>query len=301
MKLRTAFILVSYLFSITTLCAQNTTLQSRISDFLKNKKATVGVSVLTERGDTLLYNNNLRYPLLSVFKFHIALAVLDKMDHAGTPLDSILHISSSQLQKNTYSPLRDKYPNQDINISLRDLLKYSVSLSDNNACDILIDYAGGISKVDSYIRKLGIKNFHLLETENTMHQDPEKAPYNNWSYPSEATRLLFIADTKALFSNNYKEFLTEIMLGTTTGTDKLKGLLPPSTQVGHKTGSSDRNPNGMKLADNDMGFITLPCGVKYYIAIFVMNSYETDQENASIIAFISRLIYDELNTRYSNR
>lgn len=174
MKLRTAFILVSYLFSVTTLCAQNTTLQSRISDFLKNKKATVGVSVLTERGDTLLYNNNLRYPLLSVFKFHIALAVLDKMDHAGTPLDSILHISSSQLQKNTYSPLRDKYPNQDINISLRDLLKYSVSLSDNNACDILIDYAGGISKVDSYIRKLGIKNFHLSETENTMHQDPER-------------------------------------------------------------------------------------------------------------------------------
>ena len=168
MKLRTTFILVSYLFSVT-LCAQNTTLQSRISDFLKNKKATVGVSVLTERGDTLLYNNNLRYPLLSVFKFHIALAVLDKMDHAGTPLDSILHISSSQLQKNTYSPLRDKYPNQDINISLRDLLKYSVSLSDNNACDILIDYAGGISKVDSYIR---IRKRRLITIGVTRQKQP---------------------------------------------------------------------------------------------------------------------------------
>ena len=174
MERKTALVLVSYLFSIATLCAQNTSLQPRISDFLKNKKATVGVSVLTEKGDTILYNNNLRYPLLSVFKYHVALAVLDKMEHAGTPLDSILHISSSQLQKNTYSPLRDKYPNQDISISLRDLLKYSVSLSDNNACDILIDYAGGISKVDSYIRKLGIKNFHLSETENTMYQEPER-------------------------------------------------------------------------------------------------------------------------------
>lgn len=110
MKLRTTFILVSYLFSVTTLCAQNTTLQSRISDFLKNKKATVGVSVLTENGDTLLYNNNLRYPLLSVFKFHIALAVLDKMDHAGTSLDSILHISSSQLQKIPIVPYETNTP-----------------------------------------------------------------------------------------------------------------------------------------------------------------------------------------------
>ena len=44
----------------------------------------------------------------------------------------------------------------------------------------------------------------------------------------------------------------------------------PKTVVGHKTGSSDRNADGMKTADND-GLVILPDGRKYYIAAFVMD------------------------------
>ena len=44
--------------------------------------------------------------------------------------------------------------------------------------------------------------------------------------------------------------------------------------VGHKTGSSDRNADSMKTADNDAGLVILPDGRKYYIATFIMDSYE---------------------------
>ena len=66
------------------------------------------------------------------------------------------------------------------------------------------------------------------------------------------------------------------------------------TVVGHKTGSSDRNADGMKTADNDAGLVILPDGRKYYIAAFVMDSYETDEDNANIIARISRMVYDAM-------
>ena len=46
----------------------------------------------------------------------------------------------------------------------------------------------------------------------------------------------------------------------------------------------------MKTADND-AFVILPDGRKYYIAAFVMDSYETDEDNANIIARISRMVY----------
>lgn len=82
------------------------------------------------------------------------------------------------------------------------------------------------------------------------------------------------------------------MADTQTGTNKIKGRLPANVIVGHKTGSSDRTSAGMKIADNDAGRIILPNGRKYYIAVFVMNSYETDDTNAEIIAHISRMIYD---------
>ena len=84
------------------------------------------------------------------------------------------------------------------------------------------------------------------------------------------------------------------MTETATGSNKLKGLLPSNTVVGHKTGSSDRNSKGVKIADNDAGVVIMPGGKKYYIAVFVTDSSETDEENAAIIAHISRMVYDEM-------
>ena len=83
------------------------------------------------------------------------------------------------------------------------------------------------------------------------------------------------------------------MIDTETGANKLKGMLPAKT-VGHKTGSSDRNADSMKTADNDAGLVILPDGRKYYIATFIMDSYETDEDNADIIARISRMVYDAM-------
>ena len=127
-----------------------------------------------------------------------------------------------------------------------------------------------------------------------MHSSFE-AVYRNWSTPSAMVRLLRTADEKELFSNKeLKDFLWQTMIDTETGANKLKGMLPAKTVVGHKPGSSDRNADGMKTADNDAGLVILPDGRKYYIAAFVMDSYETDEDNANIIARISRMVYDAM-------
>ena len=265
----------------------------QIALFLKDKKATVGVSVLTDDDKIILYNNSLHFPLLSVFKFHVALAVLDKLNNEKISLDNTLRIKSVQLRPHTYSPLRDKYPGQDITLSFKELLQYSISLSDNNACDILIDYAGGITSVQEYIQKLGIKECCLSATEDFMHQDNQNQLLNQ-STPLAVVKLMKIAYTKTLFDSSYKDFLWQTMSETSTGTDKLKGKLPANVWIGHKTGSSDRTKEGIKIADNDAGLIILPNGRQYYIAVFVMNSSETDQTNAAIIAHISKLVYDSM-------
>ena len=126
-------------------------------------------------------------------------------------------------------------------------MQYSISQSDNNACDILIEYAGGIKHINDYSHRLSIDSFNLSETEDGMHSSFE-AVYRNWSTPSAMVRLLRTADEKELFSNKeLKDFLWQTMIDTETGANKLKGMLPAKTVVGHKTGSSDRNADGMKL------------------------------------------------------
>ena len=268
-----------------------------INSTLTDKKAKVGVAVLTNDRQRILINNNTHYPIMSVFKFPIAMCVMHKLDQNQISLDSILEVKASQLLPNTYSPLRDKYPNQDLTISVGDLIKYSVALSDNNACDILIDYAGGIAEVDRYIKNLGIKNISLSLTEAQMHEKNSNA-YINRGTPSAVTDLLKLFYEKELFSPQYKEFLLKTMIETSTGQNKLAGMLPPEAVIGHKTGSSDRDDNGMKIADNDAGFVRLPNGKTYYIAVFVMDSQETDQANASIIARISKIVYDWMNSQH---
>lgn len=136
-------------------------IEQQIDSLLKDKKATVGVAVLANDETVAVYNNQIHFPLLSVFKYHVGLAVLDKMDKGHIALDSLIEVKSSQLKSNTYSPLRDKFPDQDITISLGELLKYSISQSDNNACDILIEYAGGIDQVNEYVKSLRIKDCNL--------------------------------------------------------------------------------------------------------------------------------------------
>ena len=84
-------------------------------------------------------------------------------------------------------------------------MQYSISQSDNNACDILIEYAGGIKHIRLY-PPVGIDSFNLSETEDGMHSSFE-AVYRNWTTPSAMARLLRTADEKELFSNKGAERL----------------------------------------------------------------------------------------------
>lgn len=266
-------------------------LTDQLDLLLQGKKARVGVAVIFD-GDTFTYNNQCHYPLMSVFKFHQALAVLDYLDKKQLPLDTEIWIRKTDLLPDTYSPLRKERPEGEFRMSVGELLRYSVSLSDNNACDILFRFIGGTDVVDKYVRTLGIEDFKIEATEEKMHKALE-FQYINWTTPLAAVRLMEKFRTEALFHHPvYKEFLEKLMVETVTGRDKLKAGLPQGVVLGHKTGSSDRDKSGLKLGDNDLGFVCLPDGRRYSIAVFVMDSKEDDKTNAFLISEISRKVYE---------
>lgn len=269
--------------------AQNV-LKEQIQSVIKNTNAKVGVAVLTDSGESITVNDETSYAMLSTFKFPLALAVLNHMDKNNIPLDSALFVTQADLLPNTYSPLRDENPAGNIHIPLRKLLEYNIALSDNNACDILIRFLGGTAMIQQYVDRLGIRDMTITATEDDMHRLDN--PYLNTTRPSAAVELLEKFMTRKLLSPVYQQFLEKTMIATSTGTDKIKGMLPESVVVGHKTGSSDRTKAGIKIADNDMGFVFLPDGRHFSIAVFVMESKETDRENAAVIARISKAVYN---------
>ena len=272
--------------------AQFGPLKQKINQILESKQAEVGVAIYgTGPGDTLSINGNTRFPMQSVYKLHLAFAVLHLVDKGELNLNRKVPITISDLRPDTWSPLRDKYPKGNIELPLKDILVYTVSQSDNNGCDLLFRLIGGTKVVNDYMHGIGIENIEIKATEQEMSRE-WNVQFTNWTTPLAAVQLLRKFEEGKILSKDSRAFLWETLLETTTGNKRLRGDLPEKTSVAHKTGSSGKNKNGISAAVNDMGIVVLPNGKHVVISVFVSKSIEDDQTNEKIIADISKITWD---------
>lgn len=272
-------------------------LELQLREYLSTRRAQVGVALIVDGRDTLAVNNHVCYPMMSVFKFHQALAVADYLQRNRLPLTTMIFVRKEDLPSGTYSPLRDKYPEGNVDLSVADLLTYTLQLSDNNACDILFDRTASIGQTETYIRSLGLRDCSIGATEADMHRD-QRLCYRNCTSPLDAARLLDLFLTRPLLSEPYHSFVKETMLTCRTGQDRIvKPLLGKELLVGHKTGTGDRDASGRLTGINDIGFVLFPDGRRYTLAVFVTGSEEGMAETAGIIAAISEMVYLSLSSR----
>ena len=193
------FFILSLLVLPVVIKAEQQGLEEQLRKVIANKKAQIGIAVIINGKDTITINNDERYPMMSVFKLHQALAVADYCEKKGLSFDTPIYIRKADLKTDTYSPLRDLYPNGEISLPIKKLLEYTLHLSDNNACDILFQQTGGTEATDHYIRSnLGMRHFAIKATEDEMHQDKNKC-YQNWSTPLETARIIELLLTARLF------------------------------------------------------------------------------------------------------
>ena len=272
--------------------AQLSILRTKIEAIIQNKKAKIGMSILDlDKGDTLTFNNCHHFPMQSVFKFHLALAVLNQIDQGKMSLNQPIFVKKTDLLPNLYSPMREKYPEGNVTIPLSEILQFTVSQSDNSGCDLLFRLIGGPEKANQYIHSLGIKDVAIKNPEVEIQAD-WSIQYKNWTTPSAATKLLEMFYKKNILSKNSYHFLWKTMVETTTGPTKIKGNLPKAAIVAHKTGYSGANKDGIVGATNDIGIVILPNGKKFAIAIFVSDSMENEKTNDGIMADVAKVVWD---------
>lgn len=274
-------------------------LRKKIEQIVSNKNAVVGVSIIGNDGkDTLSLHGDRRFPMQSVFKFHIALAVLSEIDKGKLSLDQKIEISKDELlPEDFWSPLRDENPNGG-SFTIEKLIQYSVSHSDNTACDILIRLFGTPKTVEEYIKKSGIGDIQITFNEEEMQAKWENM-FQNWTTPKAAssTLKLFYENKNNLLSKTSYDFFWKTNKETTTGKKRIKGLLPEGTIVAHKTGWSGTNKEtGITAAVNNIGIVFLPNGEYFIISVFVSESKENFDTNEKIIADIAKATYDFYTT-----
>lgn len=272
--------------------ANTDSLRYRIAEYCKTYNATIGVAVsFIEDSDTLSINGNKMIPMLSVYKLPIVMCVLNNVDKGLLTLHTPIRITPNDMHEKTWSPLRDKLTNTDTSIALSEIIQYTIIQSDNNCSDLLLKSIGGVETVQTYLKKLGLPNIQVNNTEWEIFQSWNLI-YSNQATPQDITTLLNKLYSEALFSDSCYSFLWHTLTDCTTGNSRIKGKLPQSTEVAHKTGTSFTTQEGITPAINDVGIITMPNGKHIAISIFVAESKESREVNENIIAEITKMVWD---------
>ena len=284
-------IILFSLLSFSAFGQSKNELRQELNKIISSKNATVGISIKgIEDKDTLSINGNLKAPMMSVFKFHIALAVLNKVDEGKLSLTQEVFIKKKDLHENTWSPMREDFPDGNVNLTLDKLLRYTVSHSDNNGCDILIDLVGGTKVIQKFINQQGIKDFVIKVNENQMRS--WKNLYVNTTTPLATTALLEKFFKGEIIKESTTKYLYQIMVETSRGLTWMKAGLPENTELAHRTGISGTNDANLRVAMNDIGIVKLPNGKHFILSVYLKNITEKQEDTEKIIADITKATWD---------
>lgn len=261
----------------------------------------IGVAVITDTGDTLTINNEAKYPLMSVFKLHQAIALCNFYERTGQSLDSMVSIPRSHLNPDTWSPMLRDYSSDTITLPIRQLLTYTLTLSDNNASNWMFEHLQTVNDADDFIAAvIPRESFSISHTEAEMGREHSQA-YENRTSPLGAAILIKRLYTDSIIALQDANFIRTTLDECQTGLDRIVSPLKdiPGIIIGHKTGSGYRSPEGVLAAHNDVGFVRLPDGRRYALAVFVKDFNGDETEASAAIARISEVVYSLL-TKYAH-
>jgi beta-lactamase class A len=251
-------------------------------------------AVVLETNQTLSLNPQDHFPMQSVYKLPICMAVLQQVDAGKLNLDQKVRVVKSDfIGPNAHSPVRDRFP-KGVELTVSELIRFAIAESDGTASDVVMRLAGGPSAIQAYLNSLNIKDIVVLNSEKELSQKPD-IQYDNWATPEASVALLRALQEKRGLSDSSQSLLLKYMIESAPGPGRLKGLLPAGTIVAHKTGTSGTR-NGVTAATNDIGIINLPNGRHLAIAVFVSDSPESGPTREGVIAKIAKALFDAFSS-----
>jgi beta-lactamase class A len=282
----------------------------------------VGVGIIhLESGRVIEFNGSEAYPMASVVKMPIALKLMRDVDDGKLTLDRIIELGPEDSQPGS-GKLKRSITRAGKIVTVADLIEDMMTESDNTATDRLLMLAGGPQQVTDYIRSLNIRSVRVDRSIRQLlanHAGITDVPavgevFSGGVFRSKAAQVPLDAREEALrsYADDPRDsatpldmsrlferlavgrvltpastsYLMGVLERTRTGSHRLKGLLPPGTVIGHKTGT-------VGTSTNDCGIITLPDGAGHLVvSVFVKGSEASGAAREQVIAHIARAAYD---------
>lgn len=292
---------------------------ARIERVAARHVGRIGIAAQEIGGQEIVaINGNERFVMASSYKVAIATAVLDRVDKGELRLDQLVNVTLDQMVAGD-NVIAEQFVHPGLQLSVANLIEAMITESDNTATDLCMELAGGPAAVTRKLRSIGITNQRVdrpvaeglrdfyrlpaparasvaaeffknnpaqlaaaiqLKPNPAFEQDPR-----DQTTPLAMLELLLAIDNGQALSPASRQFLLGSMSRTRTGADRLKGLLPKGTPVAHKTGT-------IGGVANDVGYITLPDGRRFAIAVYTNSSETPVADRDRAIAEAARMLYD---------
>ncbi len=243
------------------------------------------------------------FPLQSVFKLPLAVAVLQAVEAGKFKLDQPITVTRKDLSL-YHSPIAREFKGESRSYPLRDLVRRATGDSDNTAADLLLRLVGGPQALTRMLREGGIEGISVDRYERVFQPDILGLPGYGWDQEIDTARfreaiqaipaaqrrttLAATLDDKRdsatpeasvafldgfaagnwLRDPEHTRLIETIITETKSGPDRIRAGLPKGARFAHKTGLGP-SADGLNHATNDIGIVTLPNGRRFAIAIYL--------------------------------
>jgi beta-lactamase class A len=235
-------------------------LEQRVAAMAAENPGEYGIAALDlSTGETISFNGNRVFPMASTMKIAVAAAYLAEVDAGRRSLDEEIGSSSA----------------------LR-LMDAMMVRSDNRATDLLMNSLGGPEAIDGWMRRHNLTGIRVDRTIARLLSDRRDLyDVRDSSTPVAMLGLLRLIDSGPALSAESRHILLDMMRRCRTGSNRIRGILPPGATVEHKTGTLN-NYTG------DVGFLTTTSGRRIAVAFFARGG----ENRPAVIATAARAIYD---------
>jgi len=277
-----------------------------------------GVAAINlETGKHFEMNATQQFPMASVYKLPIAIAVLQRIDRDELSLTDEVTLDVDDYHAG-HSPIADEANGKPISITIGRLVERMVSESDNSAVDYLLKHIVPPADVRAMFAGLGVKGIDVSRPEAMItgqilnegdvietramyaarvkamtKKDEDEGLKKFWNDKRDTSTPAGMADLLAkLYQHKVglgaesEEILMRYLRGTVTGKDRIRAGIPQDASVAHKTGT-------MPGTLNDVGIVTTP-DEKHHIviAVFTKWSKKSEEERAKVVAELAKTAYE---------
>ena len=280
---------ISALLCNLNLClGQTPELKKEIEIIVGGKDLKLGFALYDfSTGKSISINGNDRYPMQSVFKFPIGVALLDCVSRGEFSLSDSVTLTKADLLPDLWSPIRERWP-EGVRLPLVSVMTYMVAHSDNSATDFLIHKIGGVARIQDIVNRLGAKKINIRNTEAEI-QGSWSVQFDNWTTPNAMVDFLRLMNDGKLLDKANTAVLWEIMASASSGS--VNRLVSKTVTFARKTGYSGVNSQGIIAAQNDVGIIEFEDGRRVAYAIFLTDSTLGTDAGYDILAQIGKAIW----------